>query len=352
MYADDVYCLAGKNLWEAVERGDFIRDETPFYYLYELTMGSRVQTGIVACVSIEDYLNNTVKKHENTRKAKEQDRIRHVEACKAQTGPVFLAYRKNKTISRIVDSVKLTDPIYDFTADDHVKQRVWIISQETDIKCITDTFEYIDSIYIADGHNRAAAAVAVGQKLKEANPDHDGTEEYNYVLSVLFPDEDLYIMEYNRILKELNGLTPAEFLKRVSSVFHVTAVTSEEKYPQKKGTFTMYLDGRWYECVLKPKDVSVDSVKGLDVSYLQELILDPILGITDPRTDPRIDFVGGIRGMEELERRCKEDCIAAFALYPPTIQEMFAVADEGKLMPPKSTWFEPKLQSGIFIHEI
>lgn len=353
-YAECVYQKAHDLLWEKIDRGDFIREDAPCYYIYELTMDGRVQTGIVACASIDDYENQVIKKHENTRADKEADRIHHVDSCNAQTGPIFLAYRANAVIREIVAKTKQTEAVYDFTSEDGICHRVWVIADTADIEAIRSAFDGIGEIYIADGHHRAASAVKVGLKRREAHPEYDGSEEFNYFLSVLFPDEELMIMDYNRVVKDLNGLTEDEFLKKVQELFDVEPVGTAERKPQKKGDFSMYLDGQWYMCTVREADRSSDPVRGLDVSLLQELLLTPVLGIGDPKTDKRIDFVGGIRGLDELERRCGADgdSVVAFAMYATDIRELFAVADAGLLMPPKSTWFEPKLRSGLFIHEI
>lgn len=353
-YAECVYQKAHDLLWEKIDRGDFIREDAPCYYIYELTMDGRVQTGIVACASIDDYENQVIKKHENTRADKEADRIHHVDSCNAQTGPIFLAYRANAVIREIVAKTKQTEAVYDFTSEDGICHRVWVIADTADIEAIRSAFDGIGEIYIADGHHRAASAVKVGLKRRAEHPEYDGSEEFNYFLSVLFPDEELMIMDYNRVVKDLNGLTEDEFLKKVQELFDVEPVGTAERRPQKKGDFSMYLDGQWYMCTVREADRSSDPVRGLDVSLLQELLLTPVLGIGDPKTDKRIDFVGGIRGLDELERRCGADgdSVVAFAMYATDIRELFAVADAGLLMPPKSTWFEPKLRSGLFIHEI
>lgn len=352
MYAPEVYQKAHDILWEMVEKGDLIREETPCYYIYELTMDGRAQTGIVACASIDDYENNIIKKHENTRAEKEADRIRHVDVCSAQTGPIFLAYRADQVISAVVEKTKKTEPVYDFVSTDGIGHRVWVICQGEDLAAIRNGFAGINEIYIADGHHRCASAVRVGQKRREANPGYDGTEEFNYFLSVLFPDEELMILDYNRVVKDLNGLTAAEFLEKVQGSFAVEQVERADRKPAEAGSFSMFLDGQWYMCRFDPAQIPSDPVKSLDVSLLQDLLLTPVLGITDPKTDNRIDFVGGIRGLDELERRCSLDAKVAFAMYPTSIGQLFDVADAGLLMPPKSTWFEPKLRSGIFIHEI
>ena len=353
-YDARVYERARDTLWQWVEEGRFLREEQACYYLYELTMDGRVQTGIVACASIDDYQNNVIKKHENTREEKELDRIRHVDTCSAQTGPIFLAYRARADIDRIVARVKRQEAEYDFVSEDGIRHRVFVIRDAKDVEGIRTAFSDTPDIYIADGHHRAASAVKVGIKRRGEHPGYDGSEEFNYFLSVLFPDEQLMIMDYNRVVKDLNGYTGETFLAEVSKRFNVEALSGEaDKRPKERGCFSLYLDGLWYRCRIREEDRHADDpVADLDVSILQERLLAPVLGIRDPRTDARIDFVGGIRGMEELERRCGEDCAAAFAMYPTSIAELFAVADAGLLMPPKSTWFEPKLRSGLFIHEI
>lgn len=354
IYAECVYEKAHDLLWEKIEKGDFLREDAPCYYIYELTMDGRVQTGIVACASIDDYENQVIKKHENTRADKEADRIHHVDSCNAQTGPIFLAYRANAVIREVVAKTKQTPAVYDFTSEDGIRHRVWVIGAEDDIRAIRGAFDGIGEIYIADGHHRAASAVKVGKKRRAEHPGYDGSEEFNYFLSVLFPDEELMIMDYNRVVKDLNGLSTDAFLAKMQELFDVEPVAEKDRKPTKKSDFSMYLDGNWYRCTIREADRSGDPVKGLDVSILQELLLAPVLGIGDPKTDKRIDFVGGIRGLDELERRCGADgdCACAFAMYPTDIRELFAVADAGLLMPPKSTWFEPKLRSGLFIHEL
>lgn len=354
MYEDKVYQKAHDLLWEKVEEGAYIREEKKCYYIYELTMNGRVQTGLVACASIDDYQNNVIKKHENTREEKELDRINHVDICSAQTGPIFLAYRSNEQVNAIVNAVKEKEAEYDFTSEDGIRHRVFVISDDAQIATLEQTFAGIGEIYIADGHHRAASAVKVGLKRRASHPDYTGKEEFNYFLSVLFPDEELMIMDYNRVIKDMNGYSFKGFYNEVKNRFDVIEITNqEEKRPQEKGHFTMYMEGHWFDCAIRAEDVPTDDpVKALDVSILQDKLLHPVLGIGDPKTDGRIDFVGGIRGMDELVRRCDEDCAVAFAMYPTSIQELFAVADAGLLMPPKSTWFEPKLRSGLFIHEI
>jgi uncharacterized protein (DUF1015 family) len=316
-------------------------------------MDGRSQTGIVACASIDDYVSGVIKKHENTREEKELDRIRHVDTCNAQTGPIFLAYRSNDVISGIMTAYQKTAPLYAFTADDGITHNVWRIADKKDVEAIRVAFAGIESIYIADGHHRAASAVKVGLKRRQENPGYTGTEEYNFFLSVLFPEDQLMILPYNRVVKDLNGLTKDAFLAAIRKDFTVEELGTEPFGPTKKGTFGMYLDGKWYKLSagLRMQKV-MDPVAGLDVSLLQDYLLGPVLGIGDPRTDKRIDFIGGIRGLKELERRVSLDMTVAFSMYPTQISELFSVADAGLLMPPKSTWFEPKLRSGLFIHKL
>ena len=352
-YADCVYAKAAELLNARIADGTFVTDTTTNYYIYELTMDGRTQTGIVACASIDDYMNNVIKKHENTRADKEEDRIRHVDTCNAQTGPIFLAYRRNETIYSVVAKTKKNAPLYDFTSEDGITHRVFVISDVADVKAVSDAFSSIDSIYIADGHHRAASAVKVGLKRRSENPGFDGTEEFNFFLSVLFPEDELKILPYNRVVKDLNGLTKEAFLDRIAQEFIIEKLGTEAFQPVKKGTFGMFLDGSWY-CLTANDTLQqiTDPVESLDVSLLQDYLLAPVLGIGDPRTDKRIDFIGGIRGLGELERRVAEDMTVAFSMYPTSIGELFAVSDAGRLMPPKSTWFEPKLRSGLFIHKL
>ncbi len=351
IYAPEVYQKAKELLWGMVENGDFVQDDKPCYYLYELTMNGRSQTGIVACASIDDYLNGMIKKHENTRREKEEDRVRHVDICDAQTGPIFLAYRNQESLKKIVADVKSGTVLFDFTSEDGIRHRGWKIADTEKISAIYEAFHQMNALYIADGHHRAASAVRVGVKRREEHPGYTGEEEFNYFLSVIFPDDELMIMDYNRVVRDLNGLTPEEFLSEIKKVFDVETLDKAE-HPKRKGQVTLFLEDKWYLLTLKPEYGNCDPVEGLDVSILQKQILEPVLGIQDPKTDKRIDFVGGIRGLSELERRVHTDMKAAFAMYPTSIGELFAVADAGLLMPPKSTWFEPKLRSGLFIHAL
>lgn len=351
-YADEVYQKAHDLLWDMIQKGTFVCENKPVYYIYELTMDGRVQTGIVACASVDDYQNQVIKKHENTRADKELDRVRHVEACEAQTGPIFLAYRANDTLGKIIVRTKKEPSLYDFTSEDGITHRVWCIRADVDITAIQNAFAGISQIYIADGHHRCASAVRVGLKKRAENPGYTGEEAFNYFLSVLFADDELMIMDYNRVVKDLNGLTKAQFLEAVGKVYHLVSQGTACQKPAHKGQVALLVGDTWYLLEVKDEYKSADPVNGLDVAVLQNHILAPVLGIEDPKTDKRIDFVGGIRGIGELERRVKTDCMAAFAMYPTSIHELFDVADANMLMPPKSTWFEPKLRSGLFIHVI
>lgn len=350
-YADCVYDKARELLDSRIADGTFITDTDKAYYVYELTMNGRTQTGIAACASIDDYNNNIIKKHENTRADKEQDRINHVDRCSAQTGPIFLAYRADEVIRNEVAKAKETKPLYSFTSPDGIRHQVYKISNAQSVENIEKAFAGIDDIYIADGHHRAASAVKVGLNRREEHPDYTGEEEFNYFLSVLFPDEELMIMPYNRVVKDLNGYSKEEFIKKIEEKFEIEESAAAVE-PAYKAEFGMYLDEKWYKLKAKKDILSDDPVDGLDVAILQNNLLEPVLGIHDPKTDKRIDFVGGIRGLLELEKRCHTDCVLAFSMYPTSIAELFAVADAGRLMPPKSTWFEPKLRSGLFIHKI
>ncbi len=351
LYNDRVYETARKTLWEMVEKGEFLRENKPCYYVYELVMDGRSQTGIAAIASVDDYLHGVIKKHENTREEKELDRIRHVETCEAQTGPIFLAYRFQEEIDEIVEQAKKKDALYDFCAVDGVVHKIYVIDQEEEKKRLEELFSGIENIYIADGHHRCASAVKVALKKREEKGHYTGDEEFNYFLSVLFPDKQLMIMDYNRLVTDLNHFTQEEFLEKLREKIHVEPKGKNPFKPGKKGEVGMFLGGEWYLLTFLEKE-NGNPVERLDVSLLQEEVLEPLLGITDPKRDKRIDFVGGIRGLKELERRVKTDCMVAFAMYPTSIDELFQVADGGLLMPPKSTWFEPKLRSGLFIHSI
>jgi len=347
-YAPCVYQKAKELLDGMISNGEYVQETQDVYYIYELIMDGRHQTGIVACASIDDYQNNVIKKHENTRADKEIDRITHVDVCNAQTGPIFLAYRAVEVVDAVVERIKATEPEYSFVSDDGIGHNVWIIKEQADIETVRDAFADMNDIYIADGHHRAASAVKVGLKRRDANGNAEELESDKF-LSVLFPHNQLKILPYNRVVRDLNGNTKEEFLDKVSSYFYIEEV-GEAFQPVEKCTFGMYLDNTWYKLSAKDEIKSEDPVAGLDVSVLQDNLLNPILGIADPRVDKRIDFVGGIRGLKELERRVNSDMKLAFSMYPTSIAELFDVADASRLMPPKSTWFEPKLRSGLFLH--
>lgn len=350
IYSPEVYQTARRALDTMIEDGSFIQDAVACYYIYALTMDGRTQTGLVGCASIDDYINNVILKHENTLAAKEEDRIRHVDACSAQTGPIFLAYRPYEPLRRIIEHEKTFPPLYDFVSDDGVRHQVWKISGKRDIERIYQLFERIPHLYIADGHHRAASAVRVGLMRRSADSKTSGNEEYNYFLSVLFPADELCIYDYNRVITDRNGCTFDEFLDKIKGSFEVRKIGADAYHPEHKGEFGLYCNGSWYKLAAASKLRSDDPVKGLDVSILQDHIIGPVFGITDPKTDPRIRFIGGIRGLTALEEAADASDGIAFSMYPTSMDELMAVADSGKLMPPKSTWFEPKLRSGLFIH--
>ncbi|MCR5162101.1 MAG: DUF1015 family protein [Lachnospiraceae bacterium] len=347
MYAPEVYEKARELLMEEKDQGLYLQDDKECFYLYELTMDGRSQTGIVACAYVDDYLGGSIKKHENTRADKELDRIRHVDACGAQTGPIFLAYRNREDTAAVAGRIREQAPVFDFTSEDGIGHRGWIISGKEDIEAIRRAFMETDSVYIADGHHRAASAVRTALARRERAGG--AQTEADWFLSVLFPDDELKIMDYNRVVKDLNGLNPEQFMQQIEEKCDITE-EKEPVRPSRKGEMGMYLSGKWYRVSFHSCLQSDDPVEGLDVSILQREILQPILGIEDPRTDERIRFSGGIRGLKELERLVDGGWAAAFSMYPTSIGELFAVADAGLLMPPKSTWFEPKLRSGLFIH--
>lgn len=355
-YDERVYEKARQLLESRIQDKTFVTETEPCYYLYQLTMDGRSQTGVVACSSVDDYESGVIKKHENTREDKELDRIRHVDVTSAHTGPIFLAYQRSEALARIMEEVMEETPLYDFVSEDHIGHKVWRMAGSRRLTAVEAAFREIPATYIADGHHRAASAVKVALKRRKEQEDRGetvtGEEPFNYFLSVLFPGDQLMIMPYNRVVKDLNGLSMEKFFTAVHEKFDVAKVGKEPYSPEEKGCFGMYIGGEWYLLKIKPENTSHDPVKGLDVSLLQDHLLSPILGIGDPRVDKRIDFIGGIRGLEELERRVDKDMKVAFSMYPTSIQELLAVADAGMLMPPKSTWFEPKLRSGIFIHRM
>lgn len=353
IYSEAVYEKAKENLNALEKNGICEQDEKPMLYIYRQVMNGREQTGIVGCTAVDDYLENKIKKHEFTRADKEADRIHHVDTCDANTGPIFLTHRENKTVSDITVNWKNThSPVYDFVSDDGVGQTVWVVDDDETVNRLVEEFKDIPYLYIADGHHRAASAVRVGQR-RRGEGEYDKNAEFNFFLSVIFPCDELKIMDYNRVIADLNGFTAEEFLEKISGNFTVEKAEQSPFAPQSRHTFGMYLDGAWYKITAKPQYINeADPVERLDVSILQNNLIAPILGIEDPRTDKRIDFVGGIRGLKELERRVAEGMRLAFSMYPTSLEELMDIADAGKVMPPKSTWFEPKLLSGLFIHKL
>ncbi|MDU5105231.1 MULTISPECIES: DUF1015 domain-containing protein [unclassified Clostridium] len=351
VYDDRVYEKAKDNLDKMINEGLYLQDNKPNYYIYRQVMKGRSQTGLVACASIDDYTNNIIKKHELTREEKEIDRINHVYKCEAHTGPIFLTYREDKRISNILNEWIKKEPLYDFIADDGVAHTVWIIDDEDTVNNLQELFKSVKYLYIADGHHRSASAVKVGHIKRAEKEDYTGEEEFNYFLSISYPDSELEVLDYNRTVKDLNGLSTEEFLEKVKEKFEVNE-SSERVKPSEKHTFGMYIDNQWY--LLKAKEGIFnpeDPVDRLDVSILQNSLLRPILGIEDPRKSKRIKFIGGIRGLKELERRANTDMKVSFSMYPTTTEDIMAIADSGEIMPPKSTWFEPKPRSGIFVHK-
>jgi len=349
-YDPTVYAKGRENLDHMVAEGVLAQDASACYYAYRLTMGEHVQTGIVAGASVQAYDNDRIKKHEFTRPVKEDDRVRQVDALNAQTGPVFLVYRANEVVDGILADVACQAPDMDVTAADGVRHEIWVIDAPQTVQRLSDAFEAMDALYVADGHHRSAAGSRVGASRAKANPEHTGDESYNYFLSVIFPHDQMQILDYNRVVRDLKGLSPEAFLEQVGQRFQVEA-SPEPVRPDGESCFGMYLAGQWYRLVLKEEFASDDPVKGLDVSLLADNLIEPVLGISDPRRDTRIDFVGGIRGLGELEKRVDGgDWAVAFALYPTSMEALMRVADAGEVMPPKSTWFEPKLADGLVSH--
>lgn len=350
---DLIYQTAKRNFVQMQEKGILLQDESPCFYIYQQQMSGRAQTGIVGLMSAAEYDAGKIKKHELTRKDKEEDRINHVSTVNAQTGPVFISYRERQDMNKIVDKIKAGVPEYDFTADDGVIHTVWVVADAKQIEEIKKEFSEVDALYIADGHHRAAAAATVARVRRGQNKSTDAVNEYESVLAVFFPHTQLRVMDYNRAVKDLNGLTPEKFIEKISSCFAVSKKFTARS-PQRLHDFGMYLGGEWYQITIKKGMYNEsDPVASLDAAILQEHLLDPVLGIKDPRVDERIKFIGGIRGMDELEKLVnKEGFAVAFSLYPTTMEQIINVADAGAIMPPKSTWFEPKLRSGIFTHKL
>lgn len=351
LYSDDVYQCGKKNFLDFIKSGRMIQDDKDCYYVYRLTWRNVDQTGLVAGISIEDYENDIIKKHELTRADKEEDRLKHIQTLNANTGPVFLTYQAAPELDKLLFSLTSGTPMYDFGTDDGVYHRVWKVDDPQICAQLTQAFAAQKYLYVADGHHRSAAGTRAGALCRAANPHHTGDEEYNFFLGVIFPHHQLYIMDYNRIVKDLNGHSPAEFTKMVEEKFNIGPALPAAKSPDQRHEFSMYFQGAWH--TLTPKAGSwneKDPVQSLDVSILQNNLLAPILGIMDPRKDKRIDFVGGIRGLDELARRVDAGEAVAFALHATAIEELMSIADAGMIMPPKSTWFEPKLRCGMIVH--
>ena len=350
---EKVYLKAKENLNKFIDKNIFIKDEEEAIYIYREIVNDRAQTGIVACVAIDDNLNGVVKKHEYTKPDKELDRTNHIKYCNANTGTVLLTYKNNEEIDKIMDYyVYFMNPIYDFKTDDNVTHTVWKVEKERDINDLINEFKKVGNLYIADGHHRCAAAENIALEERRKNPNYTGEEEFNYYIAMISPDTNLKVMDYNRVVKDLNNLTEEEFLNKIKEKFILREVKENYK-PDKKGHMGMFLNDKWYEIefgkeYLDKKDV----VETLDISILQQYILDEILGIKNPRTDKRIDFIGGIRGAKEIERRVEEDMKVGFLMYPTHINELISVADANEIMPAKSTWFEPKVRCGLFLHEL
>ena len=350
---EKVYLKAKENLNKFIDKNIFIKDEEEAIYIYREIVNDRAQTGIVACVAIDDNLNGVVKKHEYTKPDKELDRTNHIKYCNANTGTVLLTYKNKEEIEKIIDYyVYFMAPIYDFKTDDGVIHTIWRVEKERDIVDLVNEFAKIENLYIADGHHRCAAAENIALEKRSKNPNYTGKEEFNYYTAMIAPDTDLKVMDYNRVVKDLNGFNEEEFLEKIKEKFIVRKAQKNYK-PNKKGHVGMYLDDNWYEIEFGKEYLQEgDVVDTLDISILQKHILDEILGIKNPRTDKRIDFIGGIRGSKEVERRVKEDMKVGFLMYPTHIDELISVADENKVMPAKSTWFEPKVRCGLFLHEL
>ena len=354
-YAPEVYAKAAENFQMFQDKGWLVQDQQAGYYIYAQTMNGKTQYGLVVCAYVDDYLNGVIKKHELTRRDKEEDRMKHVRVNDANMEPVFFAYPDNELLSAIISKYVVAEPEYDFVAQgDGFRHQLWLIQDQNDLDAITSAFADIPYLYIADGHHRSAAAALVGAEKAKQNPNHKGDEEYNFFMAVCFPASQLTILDYNRVVKDLNGLSSLKFLSLLGENFVVTPMGAECYRPAKLHEFSLYLDGEWYKLELLPgKADDNDPIKSLDVSISSDLILDQILGIKDLRSDKRIDFVGGLRGLEELKRRVDNgEMRMALALHPVSMQQIINIADSGNIMPPKATWFEPKLRSGLVVHKL
>lgn len=353
-YDAKVYAKANENLTRFISEGILVEEEKNSFYIYRQEWKGHIQTGIVACFSVDEYQASKIKKHEFTRKVKEDDRVNNILATNANTGPVFLAFKAEEELNNMLEGFCSSTPEYDFVDEFEVRHTVFLVKEDENIEKIVKAFEPVEALYIADGHHRAASASRVRDVKENENQNHTGNEEYNFFMAVLFPHNNLKILDYNRVVADLNGLDEDGFLNKISEKFDVKESSESPYHPKGTHEFGMYLDGKWY--VLNAKEGSFDSndpVKSLDVSILQENLLNPILGIDDPRTNSRIDFIGGIRGLGELEKLVDgKDWKVAFSMYPTSMDELLSVADAGNVMPPKSTWFEPKLRSGLFVHKL
>lgn len=353
-YDEKVYLKAKKNLEEFKAKNILIKEEEESIYIYKQVMNNRAQVGIVACLSVDDSLNGVIKKHEYTKPDKEKDRTNHIRYCNANTGTILVTYKSKQSINELIYKyIEENKPLYDFTTEDNITHTIWKIDNEDNINYLINEFDKIPHLYIADGHHRSASAENIAKEMRKKNPDYTGEEEFNYYLAMIAPDEELMILDYNRVVKDLNGMEEEVFIEKVKEKFEISEVSKSDYKPDVKGKIGMYLNNKWYELKIdENKRDKDDMVKSLDISILQDNIISPILGITDPKTDKRIDFVGGIRGLSELEKRVNEDMKVAFAMYPTSIDELISVADANQIMPAKSTWFEPKVRCGLFLHEL
>ncbi|MGL5314128.1 MAG: DUF1015 domain-containing protein [Peptostreptococcaceae bacterium] len=353
-YDEKVYLKAKENLEGFKSEKILIKEEKECIYIYKQVMNNRAQVGIVACLSVDDSLNGVIKKHEYTKPDKEKDRTNHIRYCNANTGTILVTYKSKQSINELIYKyIEENKPLYDFTTEDNITHTIWKIENEDNINYLIEEFDKIPHLYIADGHHRSASAENIAKEMRKKNPDYTGEEEFNYYLAMIAPDEELMILDYNRVVKDLNGMEEEVFIEKVKEKFEVNEVVKSDYKPEAKGKIGMYLNNKWYELkVDENKRDKEDMVKSLDISILQDNLISPILGIANPKADKRIDFVGGIRGLSELEKRVNEDMKVAFAMYPTSIDELISVADRNQIMPAKSTWFEPKVRCGLFLHEL
>lgn len=348
--SEKVYEKAAENLEDFIKRGVFIQDEESHLYIYREIMNGREQTGVVGCVSVDESINGKIKKHEHTKPDKVEDRVNHIRYCKANTGTILLTYHNEEELDRLIERKKIEVPDYDFISDDGVRHTVWVLDKK-ETEAVEKAFEKVDSLYIADGHHRSAAAEMYAEEKRKENPDYTGDEEFNYYLAMIAPKENLYVMDYNRVVKDLNGMEIEEFIRKIEKDFHVFKEEKQVK-PKSKYEYGMYIDGQWYRIQFKNPDRLQGTINRLDVSVLHDYLIEPILGISVPQKDPRIDFIGGIRGIGEIADRADKDMKIGFSLYPTPIEELMEVADMEGIMPAKSTWFEPKVRCGLFLHRL